>query len=146
MRQAWVCRNDPLNEFSFGGRASLNKSAFCFKSVFQAYRQLLTVQPRATSSSCHPPQKVPIMFTFSRSKPVCSGSSIENKQINRKKKVITCRLNLLDKTFPGREGLFVCLLRVWCASYLTAGSGMASRLAGTWTPFSHSCLQGSEST
>lgn len=31
-------------------------------------------------------------------------------------------------------------------TYLTTGSGMASALAGTWTPFSHSCLQGSART
>lgn len=31
-------------------------------------------------------------------------------------------------------------------AHLTTGSGMASALAGTWTPFSHSCLQGSAST
>lgn len=54
---------------------------------------------------------------------------------------------------------FICTPR-WCPShqgredqahgtpltYLTTGSGMASALAGTWTPFSHSCLQGSART
>lgn len=52
-------------------------------------------------------------------------------------------LVLNTKLLHGFGCLSVCSL---CISYLTTGSGMASRLAGTCTPFSHSCLQGSEST
>lgn len=49
------------------------------------------------------------MFTFSRSKPICSGSSIRNKQINRKKKSLHAVCIYLTKHFQDLKGrLCVC--------------------------------------